>query len=221
MNTHKVLNKHKFKFFIINVINLIKTRTIRMTNNKPQTIMCFICGINPILKIGQSNLCQSCFSKQKEEEEIRLELIEKFRYYDQHRQKWKNLSSKRRMEFHNELKDHDISLGIFKKNAFDEPFEKINKVQEEKICSYCKNELESDALFCRLCGKATNKSRHIPASVKREVWRRDEGRCVECGSKENLEYDHIIPFSKGGSNTARNIQILCENCNSSKRDNIE
>jgi len=63
--------------------------------------------------------------------------------------------------------------------------------------------------------------RYIPATVKREVWRRDKGECVECGSKERLEYDHIIPFSKGGSNTARNMQLLCENCNRKKLNKIQ
>jgi len=63
-------------------------------------------------------------------------------------------------------------------------------------------------------------SRHISSTVKREVWRRDQGRCIQCGSQENLEYDHIIPFSKGGSNTARNIQLLCESCNRSKQASI-
>lgn len=61
----------------------------------------------------------------------------------------------------------------------------------------------------------------IPSAVKREVWRRDEGHCVECGSKENLEYDHIIPVSKGGANTVRNLQLLCEHCNRSKGANIQ
>lgn len=64
------------------------------------------------------------------------------------------------------------------------------------------------------------RSRHISESVRHEVWRRDQGRCCECGSKENIEFDHIIPFSKGGSNTARNIQLLCESCNAKKRDRI-
>lgn len=60
----------------------------------------------------------------------------------------------------------------------------------------------------------------IPKNVKMYVWQRDGGRCVECGSKERLEYDHIIPLSKGGSNTERNIQLLCERCNRSKGSSI-
>jgi hypothetical protein len=68
---------------------------------------------------------------------------------------------------------------------------------------------------------STQQRNHIPTSVKREVWRRDQGRCVECGSKEKLEFDHIIPVSKGGSNTARNVQLLCEKCNRSKGNKIE
>lgn len=63
--------------------------------------------------------------------------------------------------------------------------------------------------------------KHIETRVKQEVWRRDQGRCVECSSKEKLEYDHIIPLSKGGSNTARNIQLLCQKCNRSKSNKIK
>ena len=60
----------------------------------------------------------------------------------------------------------------------------------------------------------------IPQYVKREVWRRDGGRCVECNSNEKLEFDHIIPFSKGGSDTIRNLQLLCQRCNRSKGASI-
>jgi Holliday junction DNA helicase RuvB len=60
----------------------------------------------------------------------------------------------------------------------------------------------------------------IPDDVKMFVWQRDRGCCAKCSRQENLEYDHIIPISKGGSNTARNIQLLCEKCNRSKSANI-
>ena len=56
----------------------------------------------------------------------------------------------------------------------------------------------------------------IPDDVRIFVWRRDEGRCVRCGSNADLEFDHIIPVVMGGSNTARNLQLLCEACNRSK-----
>ena len=85
-------------------------------------------------------------------------------------------------------------------------------------------------LLCDLCAKSMDlyvaindegkKSRNITRKVRDSVWKRDGGRCVECGSNENLEYDHIIPFSKGGSNTERNIQLLCEICNRSKSNRI-
>lgn len=65
-------------------------------------------------------------------------------------------------------------------------------------------------------------NRVIPTAVKLEVWKRDKGACVKCGSKDNLHFDHIIPFSKGGSSlVADNIQILCARHNLSKRDKIE
>lgn len=60
----------------------------------------------------------------------------------------------------------------------------------------------------------------IQQSVKDRVWNRDGGQCVQCGSKVNLEFDHIIPVSKGGANTYRNIQLLCEKCNRSKSNKI-
>ena len=66
----------------------------------------------------------------------------------------------------------------------------------------------------------TYRRRPIPDDVKMFVWRRDGGCCVTCGSQEKLEFDHIIPLSKGGSDTARNLQLLCESCNRSKGGNL-
>jgi len=65
-------------------------------------------------------------------------------------------------------------------------------------------------------------NRIIPPLVKLEVWKRDKGKCVICGSNNNLHFDHVIPFSKGGSSlVAKNIQLLCARHNISKRDKIE
>ena len=63
-------------------------------------------------------------------------------------------------------------------------------------------------------------ARQISQEVKDLVWNRDNGKCTQCRSNEKLEFDHIIPFSKGGSNTYRNIQLLCELCNRTKLNKI-
>ncbi len=65
-------------------------------------------------------------------------------------------------------------------------------------------------------------NRLIPTDVKLEVWKRDKGKCVLCGSQENLHFDHVVPFSKGGTSLlAANIQVLCAKHNLQKRDKIE
>lgn len=55
--------------------------------------------------------------------------------------------------------------------------------------------------------------RYIPAGVKKAVFERDNGKCKKCGSSRLLQYDHIIPFSQGGTTTAENLRLLCFGCN--------
>lgn len=64
-------------------------------------------------------------------------------------------------------------------------------------------------------------NRNISGRVKEFVFRRDQGKCVYCGLSENLEFDHVIPITKGGSNTERNIQLVCLKCNRLKFDYID
>lgn len=59
-------------------------------------------------------------------------------------------------------------------------------------------------------------SRQLSQAVKAAVWQRDQGRCVQCQANDYLEFDHVIPFSKGGANTEGNIQLLCRRCNLAK-----
>lgn len=54
---------------------------------------------------------------------------------------------------------------------------------------------------------------NLSNAIMSEVWTRDAGKCVQCGSTDDLEFDHIVPFSKGGSSTPGNLRILCLQCN--------
>ena len=58
---------------------------------------------------------------------------------------------------------------------------------------------------------------HVTATVKREVWARDGGKCQwkldsggVCGSTTRLEIDHVVPRGKGGASTVSNCRILCK-----------
>jgi hypothetical protein len=63
--------------------------------------------------------------------------------------------------------------------------------------------------------------RAIPQDVKITVSARDGGRCRQCGSTQQLHFDHVIPISRGGANTVANIQLLCGACNRAKGAKLE
>ena len=52
----------------------------------------------------------------------------------------------------------------------------------------------------------------VSDAVRLAVWRRDRGRCVDCGSSESVIFDHIVPISAGGSDTALNVELRCHSC---------
>jgi hypothetical protein len=82
--------------------------------------------------------------------------------------------------------------------------------------------VEGEEDFSAPVPKQLRARRVIPTSVKLEVWKRDGGKCCKCGATEDLHFDHIIPWSKGGSSsTADNIQLLCGKHNLEKHDRIE
>lgn len=64
--------------------------------------------------------------------------------------------------------------------------------------------------------------RVIPGVIKQEVFKRDDGKCVICGAKDELHFDHVIPYSRGGSSlVAENVQILCARHNLEKSAKIQ
>ncbi len=65
--------------------------------------------------------------------------------------------------------------------------------------------------------------RHIPRHVMLRVVKRDGYICQNCKNaldERQIEFDHIIPYSKGGPTTAENLRILCKPCNHKKMDSI-
>lgn len=59
--------------------------------------------------------------------------------------------------------------------------------------------------------------RIIPTQIKIKVWNRDKGKCVQCGAEDELHFDHVLPYSKGGTSmTAENVQLLCARHNLQK-----
>jgi hypothetical protein len=76
---------------------------------------------------------------------------------------------------------------------------------------------ERDAARAKEARESSTRRRvNLTNAVMSAVWSRDQGKCVACGSKEDLEFDHVIPFSKGGSSEAANLRLLCLKCNRSR-----
>ena len=56
-------------------------------------------------------------------------------------------------------------------------------------------------------------------SIRKELFRRQGGRCMYCGSRQRMDLmdiDHKIPVARGGSNQRSNLQLLCRTCNARK-----
>jgi hypothetical protein len=63
--------------------------------------------------------------------------------------------------------------------------------------------------------------RIIPTAIKLAVWKRDHGACVRCGARDELHFDHDLPWSKGGTSLNEgNVQLLCARHNLQKSDQI-
>lgn len=63
-------------------------------------------------------------------------------------------------------------------------------------------------------GAGSSKSpRYISKAIRYQIWQRDQGRCSHCGSRQNLNDDHIKPVALGGGSDTPNLRLLCFNCN--------
>ncbi|MFN2375307.1 MAG: HNH endonuclease [Candidatus Binatia bacterium] len=69
------------------------------------------------------------------------------------------------------------------------------------------------------------RTRGVPAAVRREVWRRDCGRCRyvdargrRCDETRNIEFHHEVPFARGGGHTPDNVELRCRAHNQYQAD---
>lgn len=111
--------------------------------------------------------------------------------------------------------------------AFDALIEKIEKQKglyqsQTKVSAPKPKDIEANTSTHRL---TDGTSRYISRNIKRFVFKRAQGRCehihtsgARCSSQFQTQFDHVIPFSKGGGTTLENIQLLCRVHNAAKSD---
>ena len=66
----------------------------------------------------------------------------------------------------------------------------------------------------------SNPDRYVSQAVREKIFKKFGQKCAYCKSEKNLEIDHIIPVSMGGTNEEENLQLLCRKCNRAKRNKL-
>ena len=95
------------------------------------------------------------------------------------------------------------------------------KANREKIAEQKKQYYQNNREVFRLQdqrrrARKANAAGHCTREQLRARFEYYGNRCVYCGSEENLQVEHLIPISKGGSNWPANLAPACESCNKSK-----
>ena len=118
------------------------------------------------------------------------------------------------------IASHAGATGVIRIHRLEKP-EAIIRIVEDEPITYAILEgalgLSNQTLLAKQGGVPT---RHIPREVRQRVWQRYGGRCAECGAAHYVQFDHIVPVAKGGSNSDANVQLLCRGCNLKKSDLI-
>lgn len=132
--------------------------------------------------------------------------------------------------------DNRSPLDAFRREMFQRDVEKFNEdnypdvIQEDFLDASCN-------VFGHICPvyfvaeelTETSEARRIgrkkiPFHVQMRIVRRDNYTCQNCGThlKDNeVEFDHIIPVSKGGSSEEHNLRLTCYDCNRDKSDSYQ
>lgn len=137
-----------------------------------------------------------------------------------------------RQELDRELEDLEEQLGLMELRIRNEQLKARHKLMEQRLKALNEFTKSIDGVdydyqlsYLDILTIAGNDplvlaSRYIPHHIAQEVWDRDGGRCVICGSASELQFDHIIPHSKGGATSVENLQLLCKTHNQSKGANL-
>lgn len=99
-------------------------------------------------------------------------------------------------------------------------FDGVRQVFKFKLVALAEDEANQSPVQV-LATASGDRRRVIPSAVKQMVWKRDGGKCTLCGASDELHFDHIIPFSQGGTSlTVDNVQLLCARHNLQKSNKI-
>lgn len=115
---------------------------------------------------------------------------------------------------------HSGETGVIRLQRIEKPESVIRLNEDESVAYAILDGAMALANQTRLSQTGGVPTRHIPREVRQRVWQRYGGRCAECGDGQYLEFDHVIPVAKGGSNSDANVQLLCRKCNLKKSDFI-
>jgi hypothetical protein len=183
---------------------------------------------NQIKYYEEKSIEEKKLKNEREKERIQKEEQERIRLEEEKRIDNEELARREKLE-----KEELLRISQIRKQ---EELEKLAKKRDEEYKERIKldilekerrKQLESDAIQELIDNgnlsynfSIKNIRVPIPSHIMQAVWKRDMQCCVNCGSNQNLEYDHIIPVSKGGSNSINNIQLLCQKCNRTKSSKI-
>ncbi len=116
-----------------------------------------------------------------------------------------------------------IRSGIWSYNGIFHLVDAWTELDEHRtVCKFKLIAVEGEDDLTQPVKLSAERRRIIPSHIKLEVWQRDAGKCVICHATDELHFDHVLPFSKGGtSQTASNVQLLCARHNLAKAARIE